>query len=81
MDSADAARLTEAVTGAVADAVKRGESYTSKQQNPDLNESINQLIHYGIDLYYLLDQPERLEKAVQAILQACYKAFGTSEEN
>ncbi len=54
---------------------------SSKQQNPDLNESINQLIHYGIDLYYLLDQPERLEKAVQAILQACYKAFGTSEEN
>ena len=29
MDSADAARVTEAVTGAVADAVKRGESYSS----------------------------------------------------
>ena len=29
MDTADAARLTEAVTGAVADAVKRGESYSS----------------------------------------------------
>ena len=54
---------------------------SSKQQNPDLNENINQLIHYGIDLYYLLDQPERLEKAIQAILQACYKAFGTGEEN
>lgn len=54
---------------------------SSKQQNPDLNENINQLIHYGIDLYYLLDQPERLEKAIQAILQACYKAFGTGEKN
>ena len=54
---------------------------SSKKQNPDLNENINQLIHYGIDLYYLLDQPERLEKAVQAILQACYRAFGTGEEN
>ena len=54
---------------------------SSKKQNPDLNENINQLIHYGIDLYYLLDQPERLEKAVQAILQACYRAFGTDEEN
>ena len=29
MDTADAARLTDAVTGAVADAVKRGESYSS----------------------------------------------------
>ena len=29
MDTADAARVTEAVTGAVADAVKRGESYSS----------------------------------------------------
>ena len=29
MDAADAARLTEAVTDAVADAVKRGESYSS----------------------------------------------------
>lgn len=54
---------------------------SSKRQNPDLNENINQLIHYGIDLYYLLDQPERLEKAVQAILQACYRAFGTGAEN
>ncbi len=30
MDASDAARLTEAVTGAVADAVKRGESYSSR---------------------------------------------------
>ena len=29
MDAADAARLTEAVTDAIADAVKRGESYSS----------------------------------------------------
>ena len=29
MDAADAARLTEAVTDAVADAVKRGENYSS----------------------------------------------------
>ena len=45
-----------------------------------MNVNIHQLIHYGLDLYYLLDQPDRLEKAVQAILQACYKAFGTGEE-
>lgn len=32
MDTADAARLTEAVTGAVADAVKRGESYSSLEE-------------------------------------------------
>ncbi len=32
MDAADAARLTEAVTGAVADAVKRGESYSSLEE-------------------------------------------------
>ena len=53
---------------------------SSKQRNPDLNVNIHQLIHYGLDSYYLLDQPDRLEKAVQAILQACYKAFGTGEE-
>ena len=60
----------------------------NEKDNPDLNPDVWQLIHYGIDLYYIVDQPERLKKAAHAILQACYKSYGmgksydgTGEEN
>ncbi len=56
-------------------------SNSSTKRNPDFNVNINRLIHYGIELYFLLDQPERLAEAVQTILQACYKDFCTGGEN
>lgn len=56
-------------------------SNSSTKRNPDFNVNINTLIHYGIELYFLLDQPKRLAEAVQTILQACYKDFGTGEGN
>lgn len=34
----------------------------NEKDNPDLNPDVWQLIHYGIDLYYIVDQPERLKK-------------------
>ena len=56
-------------------------SNSSTKRNPDFNVNINTLIHYGIELYFLLDQPKRLTEAVQTILQACCKDFGTGEGN
>ena len=48
MDTADAARLTEAVTGAVADAVKRGESYSSLE-NFLTDESVERMTEAVIE--------------------------------
>ena len=48
MDTADAARLTEVVTGAVADAVKRGESYSSLE-NFLTDESVERMTEAVIE--------------------------------
>ena len=48
MDAADAARLTEVVTGAVADAVKRGESYSSLE-NFLTDESVERMTEAVIE--------------------------------
>ena len=48
MDAADAARLTEAVTDAVADAVKRGESYSSLE-NFLTDESVERMTEAVIE--------------------------------
>ena len=48
MDAVDAARLTEAVTDAVADAVKRGESYSSLE-NFLTDESVERMTEAVIE--------------------------------
>ena len=37
---------------------------SNREMNPELNKNVHLLIHYGIDLFYLLDQPERLTESV-----------------
>ena len=49
MDTADAARLTEAVTGAVADAVKRGESYSSLEEYLTDEKSVERMTEAVIE--------------------------------
>ena len=58
MDAADAARLTEAVTDAVADAVKRGESYSSLEDFLT-DESVERMTEAVIEEGYL----ERVDAA------------------
>lgn len=54
---------------------------SSKAINPDLNRNIHLLVHYGIDLYFLLDQPKRLFEIMHGIIHSCYEDFVTAKES
>lgn len=54
---------------------------SSKAINPDLNRNIHLLVHYGIDLYFLLDQPKRLSEIMHGIIHSCYEDFVPTKES
>ena len=58
-------------------AVKYFQQNDHYQNNPDINPEIYKLIHFGMDTYFCIDQPEQLEKRIRFMICQCRELFET----